>query len=114
MKAGMVRYVNAHGKESVIPEAEARRRKAIGAFARERFRSPTGDFERRRFRVTVAGWTTKSRDDSHGNRRSGWSYHKERTFIMESSSDDSDYLRSVLEEQFPERRFWDITEVEDL
>ena len=81
MKAGMVRYVNAHGKESVIPEAEARRRKAIGAFARERFRSPTGDFERRRFRVDVAGWTTRSRDDSHESRKAGWSYHDAKTFM---------------------------------
>jgi len=114
MKAGFVRYVNAHGKESVIPEAEARRRRAIGMFARERFRSPAGDFERRRFRVTVAGWSTRSRSDTREERKAGWSYHEGKSFVVESSSDDEDYLRNLLNERFPERRFWDVQEVEAL
>lgn len=114
MKKGMVRYTNAHGKTSVIPEAEARRREAIGAFARERFRAGAGVFELRRFRVEVAGWTTRGRDDSHEGRRPGWSYHEARTFIVDSSLADEGYLRGLLNERFPERRFWDVMDVEAL
>jgi len=114
MKAGFVRYVNAHGKESVIPEAEAARRKAIGAFARERFRTGGGVFEVRRFRVEVAGWTTRSREGKREERHAGWDYHDAKTFIVESSLADEDYLRNLLEERFPERRFWDVTNVEEV
>ena len=111
---GMVLYRNAKGRESVVPAAEAERRRKIGTFARVRTREDGGTFDVRRYRVEVAGWTTKSREGPKKERHPGWGYSTEGTFIVESASDDEDYLRELLNETHPARRFWDVVEIEPL
>jgi len=111
---GMVLYRNAKGRESVVPAAEAERRRKIGTFARARTREDGGTFDVRRYRVEVAGWTTKSREGSKDERKPGWEFRYGGVFVVESASDDEDYLRELLNEMHPARRFWDVVEIEPL
>lgn len=96
------------------PEAETRRRAAISEFARTRFRDALGRYAPKVVEAEVTGWTTRSREsliDDKDDRMLGWDYHGPRVVRVRSASNDPEYVRRVLDEKFPGRRYWGVSRV---